>query len=41
MKGRLQIGDGTSALWIDVATTDLKQSFEQSLPKILHNHNAG
>ena len=41
MKKRLQIGDGTSAMWIDVATTDLKQSFEQSLPKILHNHNAG
>jgi phosphoribosylformylglycinamidine synthase len=41
MKGRLQIGDETSAMWIDVATTDLKQSFENSLPEILHKHNAG
>ena len=41
MKGRLQIGDGTSAMWIDVAITDLKQSFENSLPEILHKHNAG
>jgi phosphoribosylformylglycinamidine synthase len=41
MKGRLQIGDGTSAMWIDVATTDLKHSFENSLLEILHKHNAG
>ena len=40
MKGRLQIGDG-SAMWIDIATTDLKQSFENALPKLLHTHNVG
>jgi phosphoribosylformylglycinamidine synthase len=35
MKGRLQIGNETS-MWIDSATTDLKQSFEGSLPRLLH-----
>ena len=35
MKGRLQIGDETS-MWIDLATTDLKQSSENSLPQLLH-----
>jgi phosphoribosylformylglycinamidine synthase len=40
MKGRLQIGDGTSAMWIDVATTDLKQSFELGLPNIFHQHTS-
>jgi len=40
MKGRLQVGDGSS-MWIDIATTDLKQSFENALPKLLHTHNVG
>jgi phosphoribosylformylglycinamidine synthase len=40
MKGRLQVGDG-DAMWIDIATTDLKQSFENALPKLLHTHNVG
>ncbi len=35
MKERLQIGNETS-MWIDIATTDLKQSFESSLPQLLH-----
>ncbi len=35
MKERLQIGNETS-MWIDIATTDLKQSFENSLPQLLH-----
>ena len=35
MKERLQIGDETT-MWIDIATTDLKQSFENSLPQLLH-----
>jgi len=34
MKGRLQIGNETT-MWIDSATTDLKQSFENSLPQLL------
>jgi phosphoribosylformylglycinamidine synthase len=46
MKERLQIGDESSAMWIDIDTTDLKQSFENSLPRLvesqfLHTHNAG
>jgi hypothetical protein len=40
MKERLQVGDG-NAMWIDIATTDLKQSFENSLPSLLHTHNVG
>ena len=40
MKERLQVGDG-NAMWIDITTTDLKQSFENSLPKLLHTHNVG
>jgi hypothetical protein len=28
-------------MWIDIATADLKQSFEASLPHLLHTHNAG
>jgi len=40
MKERLQVGDGNT-MWIDIATTDLKQSFEASLPQILHTHNVG
>jgi phosphoribosylformylglycinamidine synthase len=40
MKGRLQIGDG-STNWIDMATTDLKQSFEAGLPELLHTTHAG
>ncbi|HEY3824293.1 MAG TPA: phosphoribosylformylglycinamidine synthase subunit PurL [Bryobacteraceae bacterium] len=40
MKKQLQIGDG-NAMWIDIATADLKQSFEASLPHLLHTHNAG
>jgi phosphoribosylformylglycinamidine synthase subunit PurL len=40
MKGRLQVGDG-NAMWIDIATTDLKQSSENSLPTLLHTHNVG
>ncbi len=45
MKERLQVGDGSS-MWIDIATTDLKQSFENALPgllkpKLLHTHNVG
>jgi phosphoribosylformylglycinamidine synthase subunit PurL len=40
MKERLQVGDG-NAMWIDIATTDLKQSFERSLPTLLHTHNVG
>ncbi len=39
MKGRLQIGDETQ-MWIDVATADLKRTFENSLPTILHSSNA-
>ncbi len=35
MGGRLQIGDETIP-WIDVATTDLKQMSENTLPKLLH-----
>jgi len=40
MKERLQIGDG-DAMWIDIAITDLKQSFENGLPKLLQTHNVG
>jgi phosphoribosylformylglycinamidine synthase subunit PurL len=40
MKGRLQVGDG-DAMWIDIATTDLKQSFENAFPELLHTHNVG
>jgi phosphoribosylformylglycinamidine synthase subunit PurL len=40
MKGRLQIGNEAS-MWIDLATADLKQSFETSLPRLLHTPNAG
>jgi phosphoribosylformylglycinamidine synthase len=35
MKERLQIGNKTH-MWIDIATTDLKQSSENSLPQLLH-----
>jgi phosphoribosylformylglycinamidine synthase len=42
MKERLQIGSRpSSSMWIDIATTDLKQSFERSLPSLLHTHNVG
>jgi phosphoribosylformylglycinamidine synthase len=41
MKERLQIGDGDTAMWIDIPTTDLKQSSENSLPDLLHTHNVG
>jgi hypothetical protein len=43
MKGQLQIGSQTDGhvMWIDIATADLKQSFETSLPEILHTHNVG
>jgi len=34
MKERLQIGNETN-MWIDLATTDLKQSSENSLPQLL------
>jgi phosphoribosylformylglycinamidine synthase len=34
MKERLQIGNET-IMWIDVATADLKQSFESGLPQLL------
>jgi hypothetical protein len=34
MKERLQIGNETS-MWIDIATTDLKKSFEGSLPQLI------
>jgi phosphoribosylformylglycinamidine synthase II len=40
MKGRLQVGDG-SEMWIDIAITDLKRSFETSLPSLLQTHNVG
>jgi phosphoribosylformylglycinamidine (FGAM) synthase-like enzyme len=40
MKERLQIGDGPE-MWINVSTSDLKQSFETSLPELLHTHNVG
>jgi phosphoribosylformylglycinamidine synthase len=43
MKGRLQIGDG-SLMWIDIPTTDLKQSSEAFLPRatsLPHTHNVG
>jgi phosphoribosylformylglycinamidine synthase len=35
MKERLQIGNETS-MWINIATTDLKRAFEDSLPRLLH-----
>ncbi len=46
MRERLKVGDGDTTMWIDIATTDLKQSFERSLPgllqpKLLHTHNVG
>jgi len=46
MKGRLQIGYGDTSMWIDIPTTDLKQSSENSLPGLLqngifHTHNVG
>jgi hypothetical protein len=28
-------------MWINVSTADLKQSFENSLPELLHTHNVG
>lgn len=45
MKGRLQIGNDHT-MWIDIATPDLKQSYETGLPKLLqsqllHTNNAG
>ena len=36
MKGRLQIGNA-SEMWIDLPTSDLKNTFETSLPHLLHN----
>jgi len=38
MKGRLQIGNEHRML-IDVATSDLKQTFEQALPRLLQSQN--
>jgi phosphoribosylformylglycinamidine synthase len=40
MKERLQIGDGNSRMWIDIAIADLKRSFEAALPELLHTQNA-
>jgi phosphoribosylformylglycinamidine synthase len=39
MKGRLQIGNENHML-IDVATTDLKQKFEDALPRLLKTQHA-
>jgi phosphoribosylformylglycinamidine synthase len=39
MKGRLQIGNEDHML-IDVATADLKHSFEDALPRLLKTQNA-
>jgi phosphoribosylformylglycinamidine synthase len=39
MRERLQIGNG-STNWIDMATTDLKRSFETALPEVLKTANA-
>jgi phosphoribosylformylglycinamidine (FGAM) synthase-like enzyme len=39
MKGRLQVEDD-QAMLIDVATSDLKSTFENSLPEVLHNQHA-
>jgi hypothetical protein len=41
IKERLQVGDGDTTMWIDIATTDLKQSFENALPSLLQTHNVG
>jgi phosphoribosylformylglycinamidine synthase subunit PurL len=35
INARLQIGD-EHTMWIDIATSDLRQSFENSLPELLH-----
>jgi phosphoribosylformylglycinamidine synthase II len=35
IKRRLQIGDG-GTMWIDIATTDLKQTYETALPQLVH-----
>jgi phosphoribosylformylglycinamidine synthase len=40
MKGRLQIGNGREML-IDISTTDLKHSSEETLPRLLQTSNAG
>jgi phosphoribosylformylglycinamidine synthase len=40
MKERLQIGNGREML-IDISTTDLKHSFEETLPRLLQTTNAG
>jgi phosphoribosylformylglycinamidine synthase len=40
MKERLQIGNGREML-IDLSTTDLKHSFEETLPQLLQTTNAG
>ena len=40
MKGRLQIGNGRE-MFIDISTTDLKHSFEETLPRLLQTTNAG
>jgi phosphoribosylformylglycinamidine synthase len=40
MKERLQIGNGREML-IDISTTDLKHSSEETLPRLLHTSNAG
>jgi hypothetical protein len=39
MKGRLQVEDDHTML-IDVATSDLKSTFENSLPEVLQNQHA-
>ena len=39
MKGRLQVEDD-QAMLIDVATSDLKSTFENSLPEVLQNQHA-
>jgi phosphoribosylformylglycinamidine synthase len=39
MKGRLQVEDDQTML-IDVATSDLKSTFENSLPEVLQNQHA-
>jgi hypothetical protein len=40
MKARLQIGNGREML-IDISTTGLKHSFEETLPRLLQTSNAG
>jgi phosphoribosylformylglycinamidine synthase len=40
IKERLQIGNGREML-IDISTTDLKHSFEETLPQLVQTSNAG